>query len=131
MLCSLVLVSAVQKNESAKHIHISPLLKFPFHLGYHGAVSSQRRFSLVFYFMHACICVYTNSVVPATPWTIAHQAPLSMEFSRQENCSGWLFSTPGHLPDPGIEPVSLASSSSSCRWILYHCATWEGTYQHS
>ena len=41
-----------------------------------------------------------------TPWTIAHQAPLSMEFSRQEYWSGYLFSSPGDLPNPGIEPGS-------------------------
>ena len=40
-------------------------------------------------------------------WTVAHQAPLSMEFSRQEYWSGLLFPTPGDLPDPGIEPESL------------------------
>ena len=44
-----------------------------------------------------------------TPWTIAHQAPLSMEFPRQEYWSGVPFSTPGDLPNSGIEPVSLAS----------------------
>ena len=37
-----------------------------------------------------------------TPWTVARQAPLSMEFSRQEYRSGLPFSTPGNLPDPGI-----------------------------
>ena len=46
-----------------------------------------------------------------TPWTVACQAPLSMEFSRQEYRSGQPFSTPGNLPDPGIEPVSLVSSA--------------------
>ena len=45
----------------------------------------------------------------ATPWTVAHQAPLSMEFSRQEYWSGLPFLLPGHLPDPGIEPESPAS----------------------
>ena len=43
-----------------------------------------------------------------TPWTIAHQAPLSMEFSRQEYWSGLPFPPPGDLPDTGIEPVSPA-----------------------
>ena len=42
-------------------------------------------------------------------WTIAQQAPLSMEFSRQEYWSGLLCSSPGDLPNPGIEPVSLVS----------------------
>ena len=38
----------------------------------------------------------------ATPWTVAHQAPLSMEFSKQEYWSGYLFASPGALPEPGI-----------------------------
>ena len=42
----------------------------------------------------------------ATPWTLAHQAPPSMGFSRQEYWSGLPFSSPGDLPDPGIEPRS-------------------------
>ena len=45
----------------------------------------------------------------ATPWTIVCQAPLSVEFSRQEYWSGLLFPTPGDLPDPGIEPMSPVS----------------------
>ena len=40
----------------------------------------------------------------ATPWTVAHQAPLSMVFSRQEHWSVLPFPPPGDLPDPGIEP---------------------------
>ena len=44
-----------------------------------------------------------------TPWAIAHQAPLSMEFPRQEYWSRWPFLLPGNLPDPGIKPTSLAS----------------------
>ena len=44
----------------------------------------------------------------AAPWTVAYQAPLSKEFSRQENWSGLPFSSPGELSDPGIEPGSLA-----------------------
>ena len=42
----------------------------------------------------------------ATPWTIACQAPLSMEFSRQEHWSGLPFPSPGDPPNPGIEPGS-------------------------
>ena len=41
-----------------------------------------------------------------TPWTVAHQVPLSMEFSKQEYWSGLLFPPPGDLPNPGIEPGS-------------------------
>ena len=49
-------------------------------------------------------CVWLFS----TPWTAARQAPLSMEFYRQEYWSGLSFPSPGHLPDPGIEPESSA-----------------------
>ena len=42
----------------------------------------------------------------ATPWTVAHQAPPPMEFSRQEYWSGLPFPSPGDLPDLGIEPRS-------------------------
>ena len=41
-----------------------------------------------------------------TPWTVAYQAPPSMEFSRQEYWSGLPFPSPGDLPDPGIKPRS-------------------------
>ena len=43
-----------------------------------------------------------------TPWTVAHQAPLSVGFHRQEYWSGLPFPSPGDLPDPGIEPSSPA-----------------------
>ena len=44
-----------------------------------------------------------------TLWTVAHQAPLSMGFSRQAYRSGLSFPSPGNLPDPGIKPTSLPS----------------------
>ena len=44
----------------------------------------------------------------ATPWTVAHQAPPSTGFSRQQYWSGLPFPSPGDLPDPGIEPRSPA-----------------------
>ena len=48
-----------------------------------------------------------------TPWTVASQPPLSMEFSRQEYWSGLPFPSPGDLPDPGIEPGSPALQADS------------------
>ena len=45
----------------------------------------------------------------AAPWTVAHQAPLSMRFSRQEYWSGLPYSPPGDLPNPGIKLQPLAS----------------------
>ena len=44
-----------------------------------------------------------------TPWTVACQAPLFMEFSRQEYWSGLPFPTAGDILDPGIEPMSPVS----------------------
>jgi len=43
-----------------------------------------------------------------TPWTIAHQTPLSIGFPRQEYWNGLPFPCPGDFPDPGIEPTSPA-----------------------
>ena len=48
-----------------------------------------------------------------TLWTVAHQAPLSMGFSREEYWSGLPFPPPGNLPDPGIEPASSALQENS------------------
>ena len=54
----------------------------------------------------------------ATPWTVAHQAPLSMGSPRQEYWSGLTV------------PTATSVSAISCidRWILYHCAPWEALY---
>ena len=48
-----------------------------------------------------------------TPWTITCQAPLSKEFSREENWSGLPFPSPGDLPGPEIEPVSPGLQADS------------------
>ena len=57
-----------------------------------------------------CVCVWFSSVqLFVTPWTVAHQAPLSMLSSRQEYWSGFPFPSPGDLPNQGIESTSLAS----------------------
>ena len=53
----------------------------------------------------------TDSLRPT--WTVAHQAPLSMGFSRQEYWSGLPFPSPGYLPDPGIEPRSPTLQADS------------------
>ena len=59
--------------------------------------------------------VLTHSVVSdsATPWTVACQSPLSMEFSSQEYWSGLPCPSPGDLPNPGIEPRSPALQADS------------------
>ena len=61
--------------------------------------------------MFMCICaVVSNSAIP---WTVAHQAPLSMGFSRQEYWSGLPFPSPVDLPDPEIEPAFPALQAVS------------------
>ena len=58
---------------------------------------------------HSFLCCSVAQSLFATPWTVAHQAPLSTEFSRQEYWSGLPLPPPGDLPDPGMEPASPSS----------------------
>ena len=63
-----------------------------------------------------CMCsVMSNSL--GSSWTIAHQAPLSMGLFRQEYWSGLQFSSPGDLPNPGIQPMSPASPVLAGRFL--------------
>ena len=71
-----------------------------------------------------CACVLSQVWFFATQWTVACQAPLYMEFSRQEYWSRLLFLTPGDLPDSGIKTVSLASPILAGRFFTI--MTWEG-----
>ena len=86
----------------------------------------------------------------ATPWTVAHQVPLSMGFSRQEYWHGLPFLSSGDLPNPGNKPVSPAlagrfftteppgkpiiplrrSSKSKTLSILLLCFTWHASHTH-
>ena len=61
--------------------------------------------------------VMSNS---ATPRPVAHQAPLSLEFSRQEYWSELPFPSPGDLPNPGIEPRGWGGGLPHCGWTLYY-----------
>ena len=73
-----------------------------------------------------CMCV-SHSVVSnsfVTLWTIAHQAPLSMGFSRQEYWSGLPCPPPGGLPNPGIEFMSLISPALAGGFFTTS-TTWE------
>ena len=62
-----------------------------------------------------CACVLLLQFYPAVwdPGTVAHEAPLSMGFLRQENWSGLTFPSPGDLHDPGTEPTSPALQADS------------------
>ena len=54
-----------------------------------------------------CAQLHSHVLLFSTPWTVAHQPPLSMRFPRQEYWSGLPFPTPGDLPDLETEPESL------------------------
>ena len=80
--------------------------------------------------LYHTVCVKLLSLIRlfATPWTVGHQTPLSMRFSRQEYWSGLPFPSPGDLPDPRIEPRSPAlqadalPSESPGRLLTLDCA---------
>ena len=62
--------------------------------------------------IYVCVCVHlVAQLCPALcdPWTVAHQASLSMGFSRKEYWSGLPCPPPGDLPNPGIKPISPAA----------------------
>ena len=74
--------------------------------------------------LHSC-CVHMHaqslslSQLFVTPWTLIHQPPLSMEFSRQKYWGGLPFSSPGELPNPGIKYSSLVFPALTGR-LFYH-----------
>ena len=65
------------------------------------------------------MCVPNHVRLFATPWTVAHKAPLPMGFPRQEYWSALPFPSPGDLPDPGTKPSLIACVSCIGRQILY------------
>ena len=64
-----------------------------------------------------------------TLWTVAYQVPLSMGFSKQRYCSGLPCLTPGHLLDPGVEPVSPMSPALQVDSLLL--SHWQSSVQFS
>ena len=79
-----------------------------------------------------CLCTKSFSHVQLSviPWTVAHQAPLSMGFSRQEYWSGLPCPLPGYLHDPGIEPTFPISPALAGRSFTTS-ATWEAPIQRT
>ena len=67
--------------------------------------------------MYACMqSHFSHAQLFVTLWTVAHQVPLAMGFSRQEYWSELPYPPPGDLPDPGIKPVP---SAIEAEWNLY------------
>ena len=79
-------------------------------------------------FIYTCVCAHAQSLsrgwLFVTPWTTAHQASLSMGFSRQEYWSGLPFLPSEDLPNPGNQTL-ISKWLLHCRQILYHWATEE------
>ena len=75
-----------------------------------------------------CVCVRACELSSvrlfATSGTVAHLAPQSMVFYKQEYWRELLFLSPGDIPNPRIEPAFLVSPASG-RQILYYCTSWE------
>ena len=71
----------------------------------------RKKIIYIYYIIQKGDCYFSRLVMSdsfATPWTIAHQASLSMGFPKQEYWNGLPFPSPWALPDPGVEPTSLA-----------------------
>ena len=75
-----------------------------------------------------CCSVAQSPPTPCDPWTIIHQAPLSVRFSRQECWSGLPFSSPADLPDQRTEPMSPTLQVDSL--LLSHWGSlWKVRYK--
>ena len=90
---------------------------------------SQKKSKAVVLTCVSCVCAcllshFRHVQLFTSPWIIAHQAPLSMGFSRQEYWSGLPWPPPGDLPDPGIEPISLKSPALAGGFFITN-TTWE------
>ena len=78
-------------------------------------------------FLHGC--VFSRVQLFVTLWTVAHQAPLSMEFFRQEYWSELPFPPPGNLLDPGIEP-SVHEKGTCVHWVVMSCGPYSRKNTH-
>ena len=77
--------------------------------------------------MHVCIVTQSYQTLCDPMDSIAHEAPLSMGFSKQEPWNGLPFPTTGDVPDPGIKLSSPASQVlTGVLFCFNHFTTWEG-----
>ena len=72
------------------------------------------------------VCMLSHVRLFANPWTVTHQAPLSMKFSSQNYWRRLPLPTPGDLPDPGKEPVSFTSPTLAGR-VFTTSTTWDAS----
>ena len=91
------MILCIGKQTTLQPLELSEFIKV-------AGVLEFRRLTCLF---HACLLSYSVESDSMTPWAVAHQAPLSRGFPRQEYWSGLLFPPPGDLPNPGIDPHLL------------------------
>ena len=72
-----------------------------------------------------CVCVFSHVWLFVTPWTVTHQAPLFIDFFRQEYWSGLPCPLQGIFPTQGLNLHLLCLLPGQADPFLYHCATWE------
>ena len=77
------------------------------------------------YLSEDCTCMLSHVWLFVTPWTVAHQVPLSVEFSRQEYWSRLPFPSPGDLPN---SEVACPCISCIGRWVFNHWATMDAAF---
>ena len=117
LLCRQSLNLGISKNELKKaavsvlHIHVSEQsnASLAMTLSSHNPAAFWKGVCVLSHF--SCVQFFV------TPWTVAHQAPLSMGFSRQEYWSGFSCPPPGDLSYPGIKPASLMSPALAAEFF--------------
>ena len=101
-------------------------------------IEQERHYTLspTYVVMHAYMIVASVVSISffATLWTVTHQAPLPMAFSRQQYWSGLPYPPPGHLPEPRIKPASPAKPASrffTAKPLRKHSHTHTYTHTHT
>ena len=105
----------LQRTEEGKHTHSTHT-----HRDRDGAGEVREGKILLV----CCAQMFSHVWLFATPWSVAHQAALSMGFSQQACWNRMPFPSPGDLPDPGIELASLLSPAFAGGFFTTS-ATWE------
>ena len=115
---TLIILSKVRDNWEILTQTLHILWEFPFEIVNCSKMENHKSpFILADFCILPFVCMLSHIQLFSTLWTVAHQAPLSMEFSRQEYWSGLPFPTPGYLPDWGIKPISLMSPALTGRFF--------------
>ena len=85
----------------------------------------------VCYILYLCPCMlrqFNHVQLFVTPWTVAHQGPLSVGLPRQEYWNGLPFPPPGDLPDPGIKPLFPALQAVPLPLAIRHLSSRAGIH---